>query len=214
MREVILYGPMRAMFGRSHMMDVKSPAEALRALCAVLPGFRKWFNARARAGAVYHIFVGKRNIATGEVVMESSSQDPIRIAPTIRGSKSKIFSILTIIAGVALMAFTGNPLLLQVGIGLVINGVASLLVATPKAPDPNETSKEKPSQVYDGPVNATSPGNCIPVLYGTLEVGSVVVSGAIYTEDISPILTGANAPEELVVTGPRDPTDEYSRWNP
>lgn len=40
-RTVRLYGWLGRAFGREHRLAVASPAEAVRALCALLPGFEK-----------------------------------------------------------------------------------------------------------------------------------------------------------------------------
>lgn len=186
MREIILYGPMRAKFGRMFKLDVSSPAEAINALCTVIPGFRKWFRDKAIAGQNYHIFVGKQNVKLEEVTMQSA-RDPIRIVPIVHGSGGRGLGIIAIIAGAALMYFTGNPMLFQLGMGLVIGGAAMLLVKVPSTPDPNSKEAEKPDKVFDGAVNVLAAGNCVPLLYGTMEVGSVVASAGIYTEDIAPV---------------------------
>jgi len=36
---------------------------------------------------------------------------------------------------------------------------------------------------FNGPVNVTAQGNPVPVLYGEMMVGSVTVSGDMYSED-------------------------------
>ena len=41
LRTVKLYGPMRKLFGREYELNVSSPADAIRALCAQVPGFKK-----------------------------------------------------------------------------------------------------------------------------------------------------------------------------
>jgi predicted phage tail protein len=212
MREIILYGPMRTMFGRSFKMDVRSVGEAFKALNATIPGFRKWFNDTARAGAKYKILVGKRGVSTGELTLQSDRQAPIRIVPVIEGSKNnKLLGAVVAIVGAVVMWYTGNPYVFQLGLGMVIGGVALMMVPTPKTPSPNESSANKPSQLFDGPVNATNPGNCLPVLYGVMEVGSVVASAAIYTEDISPVLTSQVDPDDYPS---RDPYDTFTKWNP
>lgn len=189
MREVILYGPMRAKFGKSFMLDVASPLEAFKALFAVVPGFKAWFKHQAMNGSAYHILVGKYNISQEELGMNFNNLEPIRIAPTISGSKNtKILGALLVVVGAVVFWFTGNPSVAMAGIGMMAAGVAMMLVPSLKAPSPNENATNKPSQVFDGPVNVTTPGNPVPILYGELEVGSVVVSAGIYTDDASTIM--------------------------
>lgn len=189
MREVVLYGPMRAKFGRSFKFDVKSVGEAFRALNSCVPGFKAWFAERARAGASYKILVGQRAVATGELAIESDSSLPIRIVPVVEGSKNnKLLGAVIAVIGAVIMWFTGNPYVFQMGLAMVIGGVAMMMVPTPKTPSSTESNKGPGSQVFDGASNATTPGSAVPLLYGVMEVGSVVVSAAIYTDDISPVL--------------------------
>ena len=58
LREVRLYGALGREFGRVFRLAVATPAEAVRALIAVLPGFERAFIGRdGRQG--YHVFVGR-----------------------------------------------------------------------------------------------------------------------------------------------------------
>ncbi|GAA5787308.1 tail assembly protein [Chitiniphilus shinanonensis] len=198
MREVILYGPMRARFGRSFRLDVASPAEAIRALTAVVPGFRAWFARQAQAGAAYHVLVGQRDLAERELADLAPAEAPIRIAPALRGAKRG--GLFQVILGAAMIAFafsTGGASLLAtlgtntastvVGLGasMVLSGVAQLLAPQVKAGTPAERPDNQPSYVFDGPVNTTSQGQPVPVLYGELLVGSAVISAGITTEEIA-----------------------------
>lgn len=231
MREVILYGPMRTKFGRSFKFDVKSVGEAFRALNSCVPGFKAWFAERARAGASYKILVGQRGVASGELALESDSSLPIRIVPVVEGSKNnKLLGAIGAVIGAVIMWFTSNPYVFQMGLAMVIGGVAMMMVPTPKTPGSSESTKGPGSQVFDGAANTTNPGSAIPLLYGTMEVGSVVVSASITTDDISPVLYNGGGGSEGDYTpgggGPgwewypiqdgypgRSFDDEFTQWN-
>lgn len=231
MREVILYGPMRAKFGRSFRFDVRSVGEAFRALNSAVPGFKAWFAERAAAGAAYKILVGQRAVATGELSLQSDSETPIRIVPVVEGSKNnKLLGAVVAIIGAVIMWFTGNPYAFQMGLAMVIGGVALMMVPTPKTPGSADSTKGPGSQVFDGPTNATTPGSAVPLLYGVMEVGSVVVSASITTDDISPVLyNGGGGSEGDYTPGGggagwewypiqdgfpgRSFDDEYTQWN-
>ena len=43
MRDVVLHGALGERFGERFRFEIASPAEALRALCAMIPGFRQHF---------------------------------------------------------------------------------------------------------------------------------------------------------------------------
>jgi predicted phage tail protein len=57
---VLLHGPLGDMFGREHSLYISSPAEAVRALCAIKKGFR---GELARPGAFYSVLLGASGAA-------------------------------------------------------------------------------------------------------------------------------------------------------
>ena len=84
MTTIKLYGQLRQ-FGRSYDLAVRTPAEALKALCVQIPGLERFIsNARSR-GLVFAVFRGKKNI--GESELNYQGQGDIIIAPVIVGSK-------------------------------------------------------------------------------------------------------------------------------
>lgn len=59
MTTIKLYGQLRQ-FGRSYDLAVRTPAEALKALCVQIPGLERFIsNARSR-GLVFAVFRGKK----------------------------------------------------------------------------------------------------------------------------------------------------------
>lgn len=48
----------------------------------------------------------------------------------------------------------------------------------------NEIADNRASYIYNGAVNLTAQGNPVPILYGRMQVGSVVVSAGLSVEDI------------------------------
>jgi len=84
------------------------------------------------------------------------------------------------------------------GFMMALGGVSSLLSATPQASGSNYSQMERPearaSFIYAGPANTTEQGGPVPVLYGQMRVGSLLVSGSVTSEDITEVATsGATA---------------------
>ena len=52
------------------------------------------------------------------------------------------------------------------------------------ASENNEIADNRASYIFNGAVNLTAQGACVPVCYGKMRVGSVVISAGITTEDI------------------------------
>ena len=58
MRTVRLYGQLGSRFGRSFRLAVNSPAEAIRALCAIVPGFQQYLATAKEQGMAFAVFIG------------------------------------------------------------------------------------------------------------------------------------------------------------
>ena len=91
-----------------------------------------------------------------------------------------------------------------VGAAMVLGGTAQLLSPTLSAntsssfgasasraparesfsPRNNEPADNRSSYIFNGAVNLTAQGNPVPICYGRMKVGSVVVSAGLSTEDI------------------------------
>jgi len=176
---------MRRRFGREYELNVSSPAEAIRALCVQVPGFKKYLADSKANGLAFAIFIGKRNIK------EDGLNDPvgnaeIRIAPIIEGSKRG--GVLNIILGVVLIvvgAYTGNAQLIYSGAVMAIGGVVQMLSPQPKGIGAKDDPNNQPSYSMNGTINTQAQGNPVPLAYGRIKVGSAIISGGIYAEDLS-----------------------------
>lgn len=195
MKTVLLYGHLGKKFGKRHQFDVRTPAEAIRALAANFPGFREHVIKNSEPG--YHVRVGKET--RDETGLAYPIDGVLRIIPAVGGSGA----IGRIVLGAALMYLTtGTGALLaswaigtgssfvigavsalgNIGMSLVLGGVTELLFAPPKAQS-TEPASSKPSYAFNGPVNTVTQGNPVPVCYGRMIVGSQVVSASISAVD-------------------------------
>ena len=64
----------------------------------------------------------------------------------------------------------------NLGIYLVLSGVASLLTPTPSIPEQEQTPE---SSAFTSPLNVSMPGIPIPLVYGTTICGSIVISTSV-----------------------------------
>lgn len=211
LREVRLYGALGRQFGRVHHLAVESAAEAARALCAVLPGFKAAFLSDDGRQA-YHVYVGRG--ARREVILEDQGTDPlgagapIRFVPMVAGSKRA--GLGQILLGAALIGLTiWNPLGAfagqwapfaftgAIGKALILGGVIQLLSPQRKASGPVEN---KPSYGMDaGALNNPDPSAAVPLAYGRIVIGSVVVSAGLSTDEYGnpPFTSGGLSPQPL-----------------
>ncbi|UXA65999.1 tail assembly protein [Xanthomonas prunicola] len=196
-RTIRLYGPLGARFGREFSLAVSSPAEAVRALCVLLPGFASYLTHAKDRGMAFAVFVGRRNLGVDQLSDPPGSED-IRIAPVLLGAKSS--GSLTAIIGVALIVvsgfFTGGTTwslalgaggvagaAAGIGLSLVISGVSQMLAPQPKGLGTGERPENKPSYSFNGPVNTQAQGNPYPLGYGRGWGGGAIISAGIYAED-------------------------------
>lgn len=184
MRTVRLVGELGKKFGEVHRFDVKTPAEAVRALSVNFKGFREELMTSEERNVGYKVITGD------EELEENQLHDPagkeIVFVPVVMGAGAVariIVGAVLIVAG-AVMIATGvgagaAPYLISAGAGLVLGGVVQLLSPVPKAPKAPEKPENTPSYVFNGPVNTTAQGHPVPVGYGRLRVGGALISAGI-----------------------------------
>ena len=84
-----------------------------------------------------------------------------------------------------LAGFTGaNAALANIGLGLTLMGVSEMLFPMPK---PKEFKSEQDPQLsfsFSGTQNTSRAGTPVPIVYGEIVTGSVVISGAVDTQQV------------------------------
>ncbi|WP_246795618.1 tail assembly protein [Burkholderia perseverans] len=192
-RTIKLYGTLGARFGREYRLAVSSTAEAVRALCAIVPGFRAFMLNAKDNGLTFAVFNGRRNLSEDQL-QHPVGDDEIRIAPILMGSKSG--GLFQVIVGAALVAASFIPgvnaalwagassTFLGLGASMALGGVMQLL--SPQTSGLASASGNNGTSYYfSGPVNSDAQGDCVQVVYGQMRVGSKRVSAGIYAEDQS-----------------------------
>lgn len=206
-RKVYLHGYLGELFGKEFDLAVRSPVEAIRLLEANFP--RKFQNA-VKKGVFQVVVAGaKAGIQCSlEMCHFLFPKGSIHIIPIPEGSSGggggKSKGIILSIIGVALIAtaFVGAAFLAGgVGIGaglgtaafagvtwgqigllgaaLLLLGVSILLTPTPKPDNKVDTFQ---SFFYSGAVNSDREGVPVPIVYGRVFAGSVVVAGGIFDD--------------------------------
>jgi len=196
LRKIKLYGALAKFIGHRVLeADVATAAEAVRFLVANWPELE-----RHMADQYYRVHTAGDDLTLEELHHPASGD--IRIIPVIGGAGGSFGQILLGIAlvgaafliGPAAGGFLGIGAGLGgagaglvggafastigiLGVSLVLGGVAGLLTPTPKvAKDDNDPRK---SFSFSGIQNTARVGVPVPVVYGEMLVGSVVVSAGI-----------------------------------
>ncbi|WP_312588955.1 tail assembly protein [Comamonas terrigena] len=199
LRTIRLYGYLGARFGRVHRLAVASTAEAVQALCVVLPGFEHELMTSKDRGVGYACFLGRRNLGEDRLNDPAGGED-IRIAPIVQGSKRG--GLFTLVLGAALFFVApylvnpatatllgeGGAIAFGAGVAsagklLMLSGVIQAISPQQKGVSTQDGPDNGASYNFNGPVNTTAQGNPVPVIYGELFIGSATVSAGIHSED-------------------------------
>lgn len=200
MKTIRLYGSLGERFGRKHRLDVHSPAEAIRALCANFKGFRQYIIQNGRPG--YRVLAGHQERDGMELGIATSSE-LIKIVPVVAGAGGSFGKVLLgaaliglsfipglqaplfpvtsgFFAGVSVASIAGS-----VGFSLVLGGVSGMLFKPPKVEaNATERPETRPSFAFDRAINTTGQGNAVAICYGRHLVGSQVISTGLAVDDI------------------------------
>lgn len=184
---VLLLGELGKKYGRKHVLSIKTPAEAIRALCANFPGFERHMVESGNRGVGYRVLVKKDPVSIEEIHHPASKT--ISIVPVVSGAGGS--GLTKVILGAVLITASffvppgpWSAALFNVGVSLALGGVAQMLAPSPPTNKPREDQTE-PAYLFDGAVNTTAQGHPVPVGYGRMIVGSAVISAGVDTVDVS-----------------------------
>ncbi len=196
LRKVILAGELGKRFGRVHHFAIATPAEAIKALCANFKDFARHLCESEQRGMGYRVVVDKSPIDDPSSVHNPFSST-VRIVPVLIGAGGGgigqiilgavlIGATFLFPATMAVVAFgttTWGSIAFGIGTSLLLGGVAQMLTQVPKATAPSESPENTPSYSFNGPVNTTQQGHCVPLGYGRGIIGSAVISVGLTADD-------------------------------
>lgn len=194
MRTIHLHGALRR-FGRSFRLSIKSPAEAVRALCLQIPEMR-----REIKDGIYRVVAGAphRRRDRCEDELSAGFTGALHIIPVVAGaSGGRGLGIGLTIAGAALLAAAFAPAALGLGAlgattifgisagtvglfgaSLAITGISTLLAPKPRLDggltSPSNTRME--SFMFGGAPDRPVSGRRVPVIFGTFRVQCIPIS--------------------------------------
>ena len=185
LRKIKLYGKLAEFVGHKEFeVEVDSIAKAVSFLIHNFKGIESHMSSQS-----YHVSVGNYDIDKDEIDYPLGRQD-IHFVPAISGAGGP--NTRRIILGVALVGFaiaTGGGLAAitttfagKVGLSLVLLGVNDMLFQTE---DPEEEGDPRISFNFSGIQNTTRAGTPIPIVYGEILTGSVLISAGVDTNQVS-----------------------------
>ena len=188
-KKIKVYGKLRQFLGKSYFeAAVKSPQQAMSFLMANFEGLQKHMNDQ-----IYKVKMGGKEIT--EDYLSMSGQGDIQIIPVATGA-APIFVGAALIGGGAVAAtatsfLVGTVLataLTSIGTSMLIGGITEL-IAPQKAPQNISSVSDidprmRGSYSFSGIQNVSTSGVPVPILYGLVFSGSILISSGTDTAQI------------------------------
>lgn len=181
LRTIRLYGALAKIVGcRKLRAVVSSVSEAMRFLLANFPQIEEYLK-----GRFFKVKVANIALNEDDLKLPIGQTEEIHIIPAISGAggNSGLTQILTGVAliGIGLLVPFTAPFLVPLGIGLTLTGIATLLSPTPL--DREESTDAAQSYNFSGIQQTSREGPPVPLVYGDIVTGSIVLSVNIERDD-------------------------------
>jgi len=202
LRKIKLYGELANFVGHKEF-EIKADtlSHAISFLVNNFEGIEKYMNPK-----YYQVKVGSYAIDESEINHPIGQQD-IHFVPVIQGAGGRVGKILL---GAALIAvgmgafgaFSGQAVsfgaqgigfskaalgakaAFGIGAALVLSGVSDMLFPLPKLPSFESEEDPRLSFSFGGTQQTGRAGTPVPLVYGEIFTGSVVISGSVDTEQV------------------------------
>ena len=193
MVNVRFYGSLKQ-FGSEFKLDCKTPSEVIQALTSQIPKLRQFIQQGLFTVRVGRDYFDNRYLEKG-LSQKLKDDSTVHFTPTLKGSKrGGLFGVIT---GVALIAsaFALGPLGFSViganaawmvgglGASMLLGGVAQMLTKIPSMSTGKDAEK-KQSTSFSNLSNMAAQGRPMPLAYGLIRVGSLIISQGVETMDI------------------------------
>ena len=202
LRKVKLYGDLVKVTGHKEFeVTVNTTAQAVSFLINNFPQLESYMSNK-----YYQVLCDKDDVGIDELHFPIGQSD-IKFVPVISGAGGNLGKILL---GGALIAMSfgvggfftsslklggtgffgfakaglGAKAAFGIGAGLVLSGVSGMLFPTPKLPEFSSEQDPRLSFSFSGTQQTSRAGTPVPIVYGEIITGSVVISGGIDTEQV------------------------------
>ena len=202
LRKLKLYGELAEITGHKEFnVAVNTTAQAVSFLVNNFPQLESYMASR-----YYRVLLEKEDVGIDELHYPLGQSD-IKFVPVVSGAGGNLGRILLGGALIAMSFGVGGlftkPLALGtesflgfaaagsgakaafgIGAALVLTGVSGMLFPVPKLPEFSSEQDPRLSFSFSGTQQTGRAGTPVPVVYGELITGSVVISGGIDTEQV------------------------------
>ena len=199
LRKVKLYGKLAEFIGHKEFeVEVNTVGKAISFLIHNFPELESYMSPK-----YYQVKVGDSDIDKEEIHYPIGKED-IHFVPVIQGAGGAgkvlagalLIGLAVATGGTSLMfgaggfsAVAGTSIGFSVvagnlGLALVLGGVSQMLTPTPEPQQFNSEADPQLSFSFSGVQNTSRAGTPIPIVYGEIFTGSIVISAAIDTNEV------------------------------
>jgi predicted phage tail protein len=196
MTNIIVHGILAKEFRSHFKFAIRKPQEIFDAISCICPQFRNRLVELTNQGIHYSLLIDGKKVESEADLRIAKDGQTIDLIPTICGAGSSggiiaIIAVGILTAGVGLAAagattgflgaISGAAGFIQsVGIGLIGMGIQAALAPKPNMERPSsDVSAAKQSFNFSSKANVAEQGIPVPVGYGRLRIGSVVIQSSI-----------------------------------
>ncbi|HDR1907283.1 TPA: tail assembly protein [Pasteurella multocida] len=193
MVNVKFYGSLRQ-FGSAFKLDIENAAEAIKALTTQIPKLREFIQKGYFTLRIGKEYIDNRYLEKG-LYYKLKEGMTIHLTPVLKGSKRG--GVFNVILGAALMVasifFPEAGLLgglitkgavFGMGAALTLGGVAQMLTKPPEMQGIGNDAEKKRSTSFSNLSNMVAQGRIVPLTYGRMLCGSMVISQGVETIDV------------------------------
>ena len=200
LRKVKLYGELAKIVGHKELeAKVDNISQSIRFLTSNFPKTERYI-----ANTNFKVLVGDYQISKEELQDPIGKQD-LHFVPVITGAGGDGGGLGRVLGGAALIGLSFVPGLQAISIGtfgigagavqlstiagttgafLSLGGVSQMLTPQPKTPDFSSEQDPRISFNFAGTQNTSRAGTPVPIVYGEIFTGSVVISAGVDTEQV------------------------------
>ncbi len=183
MTNIYLHGMLGRKFGKLWTLEVKSVAEAVRAIDINLKGkLREYWIGKGKAKK-YQVKIGDYSITDEIELTKPSGKGDIHIIPITKGSGG----VVKMIVGAVLIivgAVYGQGWMIKLGAGLMLGGAIELLTPVPNfSQNAGNDGSGNTSTLFQGNAMAVLQGVSVPIVYGRALVAPMPICLSLVSHD-------------------------------
>nr|DAN04734.1 MAG TPA: tail assembly protein [Caudoviricetes sp.]DAS17969.1 MAG TPA: tail assembly protein [Bacteriophage sp.] len=206
MVNVRFYGSLKQ-FGTEFNLDCKTPAEVVHALTSQIPKLRQFIQQGLFTVRVGREYLDSRYLEQG-LSQKLKDNTTVHFMPTLKGSKGgglrRVIAGAAIVAGalalgplgLGVLGSTSAMMIGGLGASMLLGGVAQMLTKMPTMRGVTQTGAIKPestkskqeekkqSTSFSNLSNMVAQGKSMPLAYGLIRTGTLVISQGVETMDV------------------------------